>query len=48
MFTAVFAVARTTGWVSHWLELQGEGHGIDRPRQIYVGEKLRHYPVKKK
>jgi len=37
MFTAVFAMARTVGWVSHWLELKQEGHGIDRPRQLYVG-----------
>ena len=44
MFTAVFAVARTVGWVSHWLELQKEHHGIDRPRQLYVGKTLRHYP----
>ena len=44
MFTAVFAVARTAGWVSHWLELQEESHGIDRPRQLYVGKSLRHYP----
>jgi len=48
MFTAIFAVARTAGWVSHWLELhQDTSHGIDRPRQIYVGKTLRHYPVKK-
>ncbi len=46
MFTAVFALARTTGWVSHWLELQEEGHGIDRPRQLYVGKTRRPYPVK--
>ena len=45
MFTAVFAVARTAGWVSHWLELQGESHGIDRPRQLYVGHTKRHYPT---
>ena len=44
MFTAIFALARTAGWVSHWLELQGESHGIDRPRQLYVGKTLRHYP----
>ena len=43
MFTAVFAVARTAGWVSHWLELQEEAHGIDRPRQLYVGHPLRRY-----
>ncbi|MDH3688625.1 MAG: citrate synthase [Gammaproteobacteria bacterium] len=47
MFTAIFALARTVGWVSHWLELSDESHGIDRPRQLYVGEKLRHYPNKK-
>jgi citrate synthase len=47
MFTAIFALARTAGWVSHWLELQQESHGIDRPRQLYVGQKLRHYPVNK-
>jgi citrate synthase len=46
MFTAVFALARTAGWVSHWLELQQESHGIDRPRQLYVGSTLRHYPGK--
>lgn len=42
MFTALFAVARTAGWVSHWLELKDNEHGIDRPRQLYVGEGLRH------
>ncbi|HEX19499.1 MAG TPA: citrate synthase [Acidiferrobacteraceae bacterium] len=46
MFTVIFAVARTVGWVSHWLELQHEGHGIDRPRQLYVGEARRPYPHK--
>ncbi len=45
MFTAIFALARTVGWVSHWLELQGDSHGIDRPRQLYVGKTLRHYPA---
>lgn len=43
MFTALFAVARTAGWVSHWLELkQDSHHGIDRPRQIYTGPNIRH------
>ncbi len=46
-FTAIFALARTAGWVSHWLELQHESHGIDRPRQLYVGSPLRHHPKKK-
>jgi citrate synthase len=44
MFTAMFAIARTTGWVSHWLELHEAPHGIDRPRQLYVGPTPRHYP----
>ncbi len=47
MFTAVFALARTAGWVSHWLELQSENHGIDRPRQLYVGSGKRSYPANK-
>jgi len=47
MFTAVFAVARTAGWASHWLELQEEGHGIDRPRQLYIGKTTRHYSKKR-
>jgi len=47
MFTAVFAVARTVGWVSHWLELKRDkDHGIDRPRQLYTGPELRHLPGK--
>lgn len=46
MFTALFAVARTSGWVSHWLELKEHEHGIDRPRQLYVGPGLRHVPKK--
>jgi citrate synthase len=47
MFTAVFALARTSGWVSHWLESQQESHGIDRPRQLYTGQTLRHHPKSK-
>jgi citrate synthase len=48
MFTAIFALARTAGWVSHWLELQQDPkHGVDRPRQVYVGHGLRHYPQRK-
>ena len=44
MFTAIFALARTAGWVSHWLELTDDAHGIDRPRQLYVGPPKRDYP----
>ncbi len=43
MFTALFAVSRTAGWASHWLELKAEkGAAIGRPQQLYVGPNLRH------
>lgn len=39
MFTVIFAIARTVGWVSHWKEmLDQEGQRIGRPRQLYTGE----------
>lgn len=38
MFTVLFAVARTAGWVAHWHEMIQEGYKISRPRQLYVGE----------
>jgi citrate synthase len=44
MFTAIFALARTAGWISHWLELTENAHGIDRPRQLYIGHPQRSYP----
>ena len=39
MFTVMFAVARTPGWISHWMEMISEpgGYKIGRPRQLYVG-----------
>ncbi len=38
MFTVMFVIARTAGWVSHWLEMMSEpGQRIGRPRQIYTG-----------
>lgn len=42
MFTALFAVARTAGWVAHWNEMISEGYRIGRPRQMYMGEKERN------
>ena len=44
MFTVVFAMARTAGWISQWLEMM-EDHEqrIGRPRQIYTGIKTRDY-----
>merc|ERR1719214_519188 len=38
MFTVMFAMARTVGWMSQWNEMVTEGQmRITRPRQIYVG-----------
>ncbi|MXV35348.1 MULTISPECIES: citrate synthase [unclassified Saccharibacter] len=45
MFTALFAIARTTGWVSQWLEMTSNPNNrIMRPRQIYTGEEARPVP----
>ena len=44
MFTVMFAVARTAGWVSHWMEmLDDPKHRIGRPRQLYQGADKRDY-----
>jgi citrate synthase len=44
MFTVMFAIARTAGWVSHWLEQQTDPEfKIGRPRQIYTGPVQRDY-----
>ncbi|WP_028117570.1 citrate synthase [Ferrimonas senticii] len=44
MFTVIFALSRTVGWVSHWQEMLSQpGHKIGRPRQLYTGEKQRDY-----
>ncbi|MCC2603891.1 citrate synthase [Planctobacterium marinum] len=49
MFTCIFALARTVGWISHWHEMLGqEGQKIGRPRQLYTGEAQRPFtPIKK-
>jgi len=45
MFTVMFAMARTVGWISHWLEMhQDPEFRIGRPRQIYTGHAKRDYP----
>jgi len=45
MFTVMFALARTAGWVAHWLEQQTDPElKIGRPRQIYIGHGARNYP----
>jgi citrate synthase len=44
MFTVMFAIARTAGWVSHWLEQQADPENkIGRPRQVYTGATERDY-----
>ena len=44
MFTVLFAVARTTGWVSQWKEMIEEpGQRICRPRQLYTGSAQRDF-----
>jgi citrate synthase len=44
MFTVIFAVARTVGWVSQWKEMvEDPAQRIGRPRQIYTGPSQRDY-----
>ncbi|MHC1481576.1 citrate synthase [Frateuria aurantia] len=44
MFTVMFAIARTAGWIAHWIEQhETPGSRIGRPRQIYVGSDVRDY-----
>lgn len=49
MFTCIFALARTVGWISHWHEMLSQpGQKIGRPRQLYTGETHRPFtPLKK-
>jgi citrate synthase len=44
MFTPIFALSRTVGWISQWKEMIAEkNQRIGRPRQLYVGEPMRNY-----
>jgi citrate synthase len=44
MFTVLFAIARTAGWVAHWQEMVSDPHmRIGRPRQLYTGPRRRDY-----
>jgi citrate synthase len=43
MFTVLFAIPRTAGWLSHWVELLEQDQKIVRPRQIYTGPDVRDY-----
>ena len=50
MFTVIFALARTVGWVSQWEEMMADPkHRIARPRQLYIGNTQRNYiPIEKR
>ena len=50
MFTVIFAMARSAGWISQWLEMMtDEDFRIGRPRQLYVGNSKRDYiPMSKR
>lgn len=43
MFTVIFALARTAGWISHWQEMISNSYKIGRPRQLYTGYEARDY-----
>jgi citrate synthase len=44
MFTVLFAIGRTAGWVAHWKEMiEDTSMKIGRPRQLYTGKKQREY-----
>lgn len=44
MFTAIFALARTAGWIAQWSEMHTDPeHKIGRPRQLYMGETKRDF-----
>jgi len=44
MFTVLFAMARTIGWISQWNEMMGDEESrIGRPRQRYTGKETRDY-----
>ena len=43
MFTVIFAMSRTVGWISHWTEMLSSPYKINRPRQLYTGYDKRDY-----
>lgn len=45
MFTVIFALGRTPGWIAHWNEMIGSSYKIGRPRQLYKGAAKRDYPA---
>ncbi len=44
MFTVLFALGRTVGWIAQWKEMIADPEQkIGRPRQLYIGETPREY-----
>ena len=43
MFTVLFAIPRTSGWLAHFQELLEQDMKIARPRQLYTGPEERNY-----
>ena len=43
MFTVIFAIGRTPGWIAHWNEMIGGNYRLGRPRQLYRGPTRRDY-----
>ncbi len=49
MFTVIFALGRTPGWIAHWHEMISGSYRIGRPRQLYTGAEKRDFvPVEKR
>ena len=48
MFTVIFAIGRTIGWIAHWSEMHDDGIKIARPRQLYTGYTERPFETKVK
>jgi len=47
MFTVLFAIGRLPGWIAQWREMISDPNTkIGRPRQLYIGEPERDYPVR--
>jgi citrate synthase len=45
LFTAIFALARTVGWIAQWNEMLSDPeYKIGRPRQLYSGAQVRDVP----
>ncbi|WP_341503985.1 citrate synthase [Gallaecimonas sp. GXIMD4217] len=48
MFTVIFAMSRTIGWIAHWNEMHSDPTAkIGRPRQLYVGQSARDFASNK-